>query len=98
MRQAVLSALVSLVTAQIGLCEQSVARDRSVVLYQESAPAPNGPPRDAPARPASDRADEISELKGAVLQLQQRVDQLTPSSASNLIDPPRAEAPCKAES
>src|SRR5437763_825057 len=79
MRWALLSALVSLLTVQVGLCQPPVSRDRSIVLYQETA--------EALPRPPGDRADEITELKGAVLQLQQRVDQLTPSSDQTTSNP-----------
>src|SRR6266567_3880040 len=77
MRWALLSALVSLLTAQVGLCQQPVLRDRSVLLYQESAPISNGSAIDAPPPAPGGRADELSELKTTVLQLQQRVNQLS---------------------
>src|SRR4051794_10212851 len=88
MRWALLSALVSLLTVQVGLCQPPVSRDRSIVLYQGTA--------EALPRTPGDRADEITELKGAVLQLQQRVDQLTPSCDTRS-DPSQAEGPGKAE-
>src|SRR5262249_52770266 len=85
MRRTLLSALVGLVIARVGFCQQPVSPGVG------AAPTLGALPAQLPAPNA--QADEIQALKASMLQLQQRLDRLAPPPEGNAVGLPPAVPP-----